>query len=142
MIRYLLDTSACVDYLRRPGSPMRGWLGSVDPGSVRLCSVVQAELLLGVQKKPTERNRRNVSRFLAFFPDSYPFDRAAAEIYARLRADLEMRGQAIGPHDTQIAAIALSRGAVLVTGNSGEFRRVPGLQCLALDELAAGRAPS
>ena len=136
-MNYLLDTSVCIDYLRRPDSPMHEWLDAVDADSVHLCSVVQAELLLGVRKKPTERNRRNVSRFLAFFDAGYPFDYAAAEIYADIRAKLEEKGRGIGPQDTQIAAIALLHGATLVTGNPKEFGRVPNLEVLSLEELAA-----
>jgi tRNA(fMet)-specific endonuclease VapC len=33
----------------------------------------------------------------------------------------------IGPHDMQIAAIALQHGWTLVTNNTGEFGRVDGL---------------
>jgi tRNA(fMet)-specific endonuclease VapC len=139
-MNYLLDTSVCIDYLRRPGSPMHTWLDAVDADTVHLCSVVQAELLLGARKNPTEKNRRNVSRFLGFF-DGYPFDYAAAEIHADIRAELERKGQGIGPHDTQIAAIALVHGATLVTGNPKEFGRVPGLKLLSLAELA-GKIPS
>jgi tRNA(fMet)-specific endonuclease VapC len=35
----------------------------------------------------------------------------------------------IGPFDTLIAAQALRLGAVLVTHNTEEFSRVPGLRC-------------
>ena len=45
----------------------------------------------------------------------------------RIRAYLEQRGNPIGPFDTQIAAQALSREMVLVTHNTKEFSRVPGL---------------
>jgi tRNA(fMet)-specific endonuclease VapC len=57
----------------------------------------------------------------------HPFDDAAAEEAGRLRHDLERRGLVIGPHDLQIASIALTRGWTLVTGNMDEFRRVPNL---------------
>jgi len=138
-MNYLLDTSACIDHMRRPNSPMHGWLDIVDANSVHLCSVVRAELLLGIRKNPTERNRQRVSGFLATF-DSYPFDDDAAEVYAGLRADLERRGQVISPYDMQIAAIALAHGATLVTGNPKEFGRVPSLTYLSLEDLAAGKA--
>ena len=136
-MNYLLDTNACIDYLRRSDSPMHEWLDAVDADCVHVCSVVQAELLLGVRKNPTERNRRNVSRFLMYF-ESYSFDRAAAEVYADIRAKLEKQGQVISPNDMLIAAIAMLHGETLVTGNSKEFGRIPELQCLTLENLAAG----
>jgi tRNA(fMet)-specific endonuclease VapC len=59
------------------------------------------------------------------------FDVAAAEHYGDLRAELERRGQTIGPLDLLIAAHARSLGATLVTGNTREFRRVPKLAVLS-----------
>ena len=44
-----------------------------------------------------------------------------------IRADLESKGQPIGPYDTLIAGIALSNNATLVTHNPKEFERVNGL---------------
>jgi tRNA(fMet)-specific endonuclease VapC len=45
-----------------------------------------------------------------------------------LRADLERRGTPIGSLDTIFAAHALKRHAMLVTNNTREFAKVPGLQ--------------
>jgi tRNA(fMet)-specific endonuclease VapC len=58
---------------------------------------------------------------------SLPFDDPAADQYALIRHHLESIGQVIGPLDLQIAAIALAYGCTLVTHNTGEFSRVPGL---------------
>ena len=135
---YLLDTSACVDYMRRPDSGLRVWLSARNRALVQLCSVVEAELWLGVRKRPTERNYRNVTEFLAAF-ECYPFDRAAAKVYADIRADLERKGEVVGPNDMLIAAIAVSRGATLVTGNAKEFRRISSLTSIPLEELAHRR---
>jgi tRNA(fMet)-specific endonuclease VapC len=41
---------------------------------------------------------------------------------------LESQGNVIGPHDLQIAAIALQHEWTLVTGNTDEFSRVEGLK--------------
>ena len=57
-----------------------------------------------------------------------PFDAAAAEVFGALRAWLTAQGTPIGPYDTQIAAHAQSLGVTLVTNNTREFSRVPGLQ--------------
>jgi tRNA(fMet)-specific endonuclease VapC len=40
---------------------------------------------------------------------------------------LDMTGAAIGPYDLQIAAIALAHGCTVVTHNTSEFSRIPGL---------------
>lgn len=56
-----------------------------------------------------------------------PFDAAAAEVYGPLRTQLESVGQRLAEADLRIASIALSRSAVLVTGNVRHFGRVPQL---------------
>jgi tRNA(fMet)-specific endonuclease VapC len=52
------------------------------------------------------------------------FDRAAADFYLQLRKD-KVR---IGTNDLKIAAIALSRGALLLSANLRDYRKVPGLR--------------
>lgn len=48
--------------------------------------------------------------------------------YGMAREHLEAKGAEIGPLDTLIAARALALGAVLVTHNPREFRRVAALR--------------
>jgi len=56
-----------------------------------------------------------------------PFEDAAAEKYAKARAHLAALGTPIGPNDLLIATIALAHGLIVVTHNTAEFGRVPGL---------------
>ncbi|MBK8766375.1 MAG: PIN domain-containing protein [Burkholderiaceae bacterium] len=56
-----------------------------------------------------------------------PFDAQAAEAAAAIRTRLDAAGTPIGPIDTQIAAIAASTSATLVTRNVREFSRIAGL---------------
>ena len=51
----------------------------------------------------------------------------AADRFASLRRHLDTLGTPIGPYDLQIAAIALVNGCTLITHNTREFSRVPGL---------------
>jgi tRNA(fMet)-specific endonuclease VapC len=51
-----------------------------------------------------------------------------AEAYARIRVSLEKTGTRIGSNDLWIAATALAHDATLVTNNTAEFTRVPGLK--------------
>jgi len=55
------------------------------------------------------------------------FGNGDAQHAGDIRADLEKIGQPIGHYDFLIAAQARSRGATLVTANTREFFRVPGL---------------
>ncbi len=56
-----------------------------------------------------------------------PFEEHAACIYGGIRAHLEKAGMPIGSMDMLIAAHALSLGVPLVTNNTREFAKVPGL---------------
>ena len=51
-----------------------------------------------------------------------------AYTYAKIRADLEIKGQIIGNMDLLIGSQALSRGLCLVTNNVKEFERIEGLE--------------
>ena len=95
-------------------------------GEIGLCSVVAAELAYGVAKSGSARNRDALEMFLAPLI-ILPFDVAALWAYGDLRAELERKGTPIGALDTMIAAHALSNKSILVTNNSREFARVPGL---------------
>jgi len=126
---YLLDTNVCVSYLRGKNNVnIEARLNAVNPGDVGLCSVVKAELLYGAERsQQPQKNHAQLQRFFSGFP-SLPFEDQAATAYGTLRANLESSGTPIGPNDLMIAAIALASGVILVTHNTAEFSRVPGLQ--------------
>jgi tRNA(fMet)-specific endonuclease VapC len=77
------------------------------------------------------RRNDNIER-LAIFPQLpitiVPFDAEDAEEAGDIRAVLERAGTPIGPYDVLIAGHARRRGAVLVTANTREFARVPGMK--------------
>jgi len=124
---HLLDTNTCIRYLNGRVVSVRTKMASMPAGSIAVCSIVKAEMYTGAEKSQDPmRTRGAQDAFLNGFA-SLPFDDAAASIYASLRARLEMMGTPIGPYDLQIAAIALANNLTLVTHNTREFSRVPGL---------------
>jgi tRNA(fMet)-specific endonuclease VapC len=127
-VSYLLDTNVCIEIIRGRHPAIRNRLAALPYNQMTICSVVWAELELGayLSQEGYERTRARIEIF-AQLPQ-WSFDRASAEQYAKLRADLKCRGQLIGDHDMQIAAIALAQGLTLVTHNTREFSRVQGLQ--------------
>jgi tRNA(fMet)-specific endonuclease VapC len=93
-----------------------------------LCSVVEAELYHGAEKYALSEQRRELlNDFMALY-HRLPFDFRCVPYYAKVRHHLETHGQIIGANDLLIAATALAHGLTLITHNSGEFARVPGLQ--------------
>jgi tRNA(fMet)-specific endonuclease VapC len=77
--------------------------------------------------RPTRRRTKKVEGFATRL-DVLSFDSEAAAHYADIRADLERRGQVIGPYDMMIAGHARSRGLVVITANLDEFSRVAALR--------------
>ena len=126
MIRYLMDTNACIA-LMKENAGVVARVREVGMESLVLCAPVKAELWFGACK--SRRVAENQTRLRLFFNDlpSLPFDDAAAECCGEIRAALARQGKPIGPYDLQIVAIALSNGLTVVTANSGEFSRVDGL---------------
>jgi tRNA(fMet)-specific endonuclease VapC len=125
---HLLDSNACIELLRNPvSSPVSIRVQAAPLGSVVVCSIVVAELLFGaLRSKDPSKTWPQVVAFLSQFV-SLPGDDKAAEHYARIKAHLAAIGQPIGPNDLHIAAIARANGLTLVTHNTAEFGRVPGL---------------
>jgi tRNA(fMet)-specific endonuclease VapC len=124
---WLLDTNAWITYLKSPRSSIRVQLEKLRPADILLCSVVKAELLHGAEKYGNRERRLALLRELFAPYVSLPFDDAAAAEYGRLRHELEIGGNVIGPNDLMIAAISLANNHTLVTHNTAEFSRVRGL---------------
>ncbi|WP_096702408.1 tRNA(fMet)-specific endonuclease VapC [Magnetospirillum sp. 15-1] len=139
MLRYMLDTNLCIRVLRDRPAGLRERFNA-EAANLCISTVTLAELLVGAEKssRPIEI-RQQVEAFAARL-DVLSFDSHAAAHYADIRADLERKGQTIGPYDLMIAGHARSRGLMVITGNLDEFNRVAGLR--AEDWLAALTPPA
>ena len=126
-MKWLLDTNVCIAVIRqRPESALRRLRGK-QVGQVGLSTITLAELEFGAAKSQQPARARAALREFLLPLEVVTFDEAAAEAYGTVRAAMEKKGRPIGPLDTLIAAHALALGTVLVTNNTREFRRVPGL---------------
>lgn len=125
---YLLDTNIVIYFMKNqfPGLTQR--LFSCNPADLVISSITVFELEYGAEKSNWgERTRNKLARFLAPFT-ILPFDTADAVMAGRIRGYLEKQGRRIGSYDVQIAAQAVARGMTVVTHNTSEFSRVPGIQ--------------
>ena len=123
----LLDTNICIYIINAKPPAVLARFQQYRLGDIGLCSVVAAELAFGVAKSSSARNRQALEMFLAPLT-ILPFDAPAVWAYGDLRAEMERRGTPIGSLDTMIAAHALSQQALLITNNTRDFAKVPGLQ--------------
>lgn len=128
-MRYLLDANTWISHYRQTYPDVTRRLQQRSASDIVLCSIVLAELQLGVERCPPQHrsaNQKLVDETRLQY-HSLPFDDAAAVEYAIIRADLMGRGLTIGGNDMLIAAIARLYGITLVTHNTVEFSRVPSL---------------
>lgn len=124
---YALDTNTLVDFFRGSGRVAERLLAT-PPNEIALPAVVLYELEVGVDRAGNVERRREQLHDLVALAATLPFGASEAETAARVRNELERRGEPIGPLDTLIAGTALAHGAILVTRNTREFGRVQGLR--------------
>ncbi len=126
----LLDTSVCIAFLSASSEAVRrryeDLLMGGDP--ILISSVVTFELWYGVfRSSQVYANAARLEDFLAHNVEILPLSAEDAKHAGRIREALERTKQPIGPYDTLIAGQAVARGLTLVTANTREFARVPGL---------------
>lgn len=102
---------------------------SVEMGDVHYTSaIVLFELEFGALKSPDpHRTRKRYRIAVEAMKDIIAFEPSDANIAARIRHDLTMRGESIGEYDVMIAAQALRTNSVMVTNNRKHFERIAGL---------------
>lgn len=127
-MQVMLDTNICIYLIKNRPVHLRSRFQQYNIGDVGISSITLSELMVGVERNANRPQALHALQLLLQSLSIADFDVQAAYIYARIRVDLEKRGLAIGPLDMLIAAHALSLGLVLVTHNTREFQRVPGLQ--------------
>jgi len=129
-MRLMLDTNICIYIIKRkPESVLKHFL-DYRVGDVGISSITLAELRYGVAKsKYKEKNAKALEEFTIPL-EIVSFDEAAALAYGEIRSALEAAGSPIGAMDMLIAAHAISLGVQLVTNNTLEFSRIPGLNLL------------
>lgn len=124
---YMLDTNVLIDFLRGTSRNIYKMLLRSDASLIKVPAVVKAELLLGAEKSSNPEAERHKAEALLLPFEIVPFDDGCTFQYAKIRAYLEHEGLVIGSNDLLIAATALAYSSVLVTNNTREFERVPGL---------------
>src|SRR5699024_10675414 len=121
---YLLDTNAIIALLGGR-EPLLSRVRACRPRDVVVSAIVTYELLYGAYKS---RNReKNLAKVAALQFESLALDDEDARHAGEIRATLERAGSPIGPYDLLIAGQTRARSLTLVTRNTGEFQRVPGL---------------
>ncbi len=136
IVRYLLDTDIMIYVLRGRPPEFRKRLERIPFAQLGISAITAAELLAGIQGYDEHHRYRLATESLLRRMTVFPWDEAAAPIYADIQTHLSRTGQMIGEMDTLIAAHALALGLPLITGNVRHHARVPGLTVIDWREPA------
>lgn len=126
MIRYLLDTNAIIALLNPKSLSVREHAKQHSPSEICISSIVTHELFYGAFKSQRKKENLNLVDSLPF--TVLEFDKEDSRQAGEIRALLPSRGLPMGSLDTLIAGQAQARNLILVTHNTKEFARIPGLQ--------------
>ena len=124
-MKFLLDTNALIALLKGHEGFLKR-LRQCLPQDFGIPAIVVHELYFGASKG--QRTAENLARVGGLQFEVLEFDGEDARAAGELRASLAAAGTPIGPYDVLIAGQALARALTLVTHNTAEFKRVPGLQ--------------
>jgi tRNA(fMet)-specific endonuclease VapC len=122
----MLDTNIISDLIRNPQGKAAKRVAKVGEGNICTSIIVAAELRYGCAKSGSKRLLKAVEDLLGEI-SVLPFDVPADAEYGGIRSELEAAGKPIGGNDLLIAAHARAAGATIVTANTGEFKRIRGL---------------
>ncbi len=126
-MNYLLETNICIFAINNRYPNLTSKLLTIPPDDIAVSSITVGELEYSAAKSRWgERTRQAMHAFLSNFT-VLPFDSADAICFGNLRAALASAGTPIGAYDVMIAAQGLTRELTVVTNNTGEFSRVPGI---------------
>ena len=125
-MRYLLDANAIIALLNDTTSPIARRVRRHAPRDFGVSAVVIHELYYGAFK--SQRVEQNVARVDGLQFLVLEFDEEDTRQAGQIRAHLASKGTPIGPYDVLIAGQAKARELTLVTHNTTEFQRVPGLK--------------
>lgn len=123
-MKYLLDSNAVIALLNRQATVTER-IYRHSRRDYGFSSIVIHELLFGAYR--SRRIDQGIAAVEGLRLTPLDFTAADARKAAEIRAALADAGTPIGPYDVLIAGQALQRGLVVVTRNTREFSRVPGL---------------
>ncbi|MDR0321756.1 MAG: type II toxin-antitoxin system VapC family toxin [Treponema sp.] len=123
---FLLDTDT-VSHIVRKHPPIIKKLIKHENDEICISAITYAELFYGLEKKGSEK-LFNEMRSIIGKCSIIDFDTSQAELYGRIRSELEKSGTPLGDMDMLIAAAALSTGAILVSHNTRHFSKIKGIK--------------
>ncbi len=124
---FLLDTNTLIYLFNQRGNVAQR-LQATPAHTIKLTTPVMFELEFGTAKSTRpDQQRLQIDHVMRVY-EVLPLDYASAKAAGALRHALEAAGTPIGLVDQLIAGIALAHNLTVITRNTREFARVPGLR--------------
>ena len=126
--KYMMDTDTCIYLKRRRPPEVEEKFRYLQRGEVVMSMITYGELYNGATKS---REAKAALHNLEKLSEHIPVQSMSLEVathYGKIRSVLEKQGNTIGDNDLWIAAHALSLDLIVVTNNTDEFSRIPGLK--------------
>ncbi len=126
-MKYLLDTNTSIYYLNGKESVVER-VALEGAEVLAISTFTLSELYYGAYRSSRKQhNLREVKEFGELI-EVLQCDKGSAKIFGEIKAKLRRRGQMIEDFDIGIASIALNNRLILVTNNTGHFRRIDKLK--------------
>jgi predicted nucleic acid-binding protein len=125
---WILDTNVVSELVAiRPTAEVVARVTALPRNAVFTTTISEAEIFYGIERLPAGRRRNDLRVAMeGVFAEDFDgrvlvFDSRAARIYGLLLAVRRASGRPISQSDIQIAAIAITHNATLVTRNTRDF---------------------
>lgn len=127
-MKYLIDTNICIFMIKKKPEKVINKFLLHQPGDIAISIITLSELKYGVYKSLSQaKNAIALEQFIQPL-QVLEFNEDDADMYGKISAKLELKGEPIGAMDMLIAAQAKSRNLILITDNEKEFKRVEKLK--------------
>jgi tRNA(fMet)-specific endonuclease VapC len=123
---FLLDTNICSEHLRKAAGLSHRFIQH--SGRLSIPTVVLGELLAWAYRRPNPDALLLLIEELRADLRVLSYDEACAEQFGQLRGTLIRQGTAVSAVDLMIASVALVHDLTLVTHNTADFQRIPGIR--------------
>ncbi|MBP7652295.1 PIN domain-containing protein [Candidatus Dependentiae bacterium] len=127
---YVYDTDTISNTMKKkPSDRLLKKLRTVPQNMQFTTSVNIAEIYFGIYNSSNsdillKAYKERIFPYLSILP----FDTASAEIYGRLKAQMNRKGISVSEPDLRIASITIQNNFTLITGNTGHFSLISGLK--------------
>ncbi|MHA1671711.1 MAG: type II toxin-antitoxin system VapC family toxin [Promethearchaeota archaeon] len=131
----ILDTSACIDYLKGNNEIKKSVLKQED--LIHITSITVYEINIGLERTKRKISNKRYNELYKIWTEFiscmevFPLGYKEAEMAAEIYDNLESQGQRIDDNDILIAGIMLSNGIKkIITKNVNHFERIKGIEII------------